>query len=73
MTTLTTYLLLDGTCQQAMQFYNTVFGGTLSYTSVGDSPIRTFELPSSMEAVLNPQQQLYSDRFFSCPVVCSYI
>ena len=37
---LTTYLLLDGNCREAMDFYRSVFGGDLTITTVGDSPMR---------------------------------
>jgi len=39
-TTLTPYLLFNGTCHQAMQFYKSCFGGELSVTRVKDSPAR---------------------------------
>jgi PhnB protein len=37
---LTTYLLLDGTCKDAMAFYHSIFGGELTMTTVGDSPMK---------------------------------
>ena len=40
MITLTPYLLLNGTCQQAMQFYQQCLGGELTLTLVGDSPMK---------------------------------
>jgi PhnB protein len=40
MTTLTPYLLFDGTCRQAMEFYKSCFGGELSATKVRDSPVK---------------------------------
>ena len=49
MTTLTTYLLLDGTCKQAMEFYKSVFGGELSLTTVGDSPMKNY-FPETMHS-----------------------
>ena len=39
-TTLTPYLLLNGSCAQAMEFYQSVFGGELSITQVKDSSAR---------------------------------
>ena len=60
MTTLTTYLLLDGTCQQAMQFYNSVFGGTLSYTSIGDSPMKHYFSETMHNRIVNAR--LLSDN-----------
>jgi PhnB protein len=40
MMTLTPYLLFDGTCHDAMEFYKTVFGGELTSTKVKDSPAK---------------------------------
>mgnify|MGYP001172713127 FL=1 len=37
---LTTYLLLDGTCKDAMAFYHSIFGGELTMTTVGESPMK---------------------------------
>jgi len=37
---LTTYLLFDGTCKDAMAFYHAIFGGELTMTTVGDSPMK---------------------------------
>lgn len=37
MTTLMPYLLFDGTCSQAMPFYQSIFGGELSLTKVKHS------------------------------------
>jgi PhnB protein len=37
---LTTYLLFDGTCNDAMAFYLGIFGGELTMTTVGDSPMK---------------------------------
>lgn len=38
---LTTYLLFDGRCREALTFYHSIFGGELTITTVGDSPMRT--------------------------------
>ena len=40
MTTLTPYLLFDGHCHEAMQFYKSCFGGELTITKVKDSPVK---------------------------------
>jgi len=37
---LTTYLLFAGTCKDAMIFYHDIFGGELTMTTVGDSPMK---------------------------------
>ena len=39
-TTLTPYLLFDGSCHDAMEFYKSVFGGELTSTKVKDSPAK---------------------------------
>ena len=44
---LTTYLLFDGTCKEAMTFYHAIFGGELTMTSVGDSPMKA-AFPAAM-------------------------
>jgi PhnB protein len=41
MTTLTPYLLFDGNCKQAMEFYKSCFGGDLVAIQVKDSAART--------------------------------
>ena len=40
MTHLSPYLLFDGNCQEAMEFYKACFGGELSLTKVKDSPAK---------------------------------
>jgi PhnB protein len=52
-TTLTPYLLLDGTCRQAMEFYHSCFGGELTVTKVKDSPAKDFMPPTQHEKVIN--------------------
>ena len=47
MLSLTSYLLLDGTCKPAMEFYQTCLGGELTLTLVGDSPMKNI-FPASM-------------------------
>lgn len=44
---LSVYLLLDGNCQEAMQFYKSCLGGDLTTLSVGKSPMKT-AFPESM-------------------------
>lgn len=50
---LSTYLLLDGTCKEAMEFYESVFGGKLELTKVGDSPMKDAMPPQMHDRVLN--------------------
>ena len=42
-----TYLLLDGRCKEAMEFYRSCFGGDLIMTTVGESPMKDI-FPESM-------------------------
>jgi PhnB protein len=44
---LSTYVLFDGNCKQAMEFYHSVFGGDLALTTVGESPMKN-SFPASM-------------------------
>lgn len=53
MTRLTPYLLFDGTCREAMEFYKSVFGGELMLTKVKDSPARDQMPAFQQEKVLN--------------------
>jgi PhnB protein len=53
MTTLTPYLLFDGKCQQAMEFYKSCFGGELTLTEVKDSPIKDHMPAVQQDKVLN--------------------
>jgi PhnB protein len=55
MTTLTTYILFNGNCRQAMEFYRSCLGGELSLTKVGDSPMKD-HMPAAMhDKVINAQ------------------
>jgi PhnB protein len=40
MTNLTPYLLFDGKCREAMEFYHSCLGGQLTLTAVKDSPAK---------------------------------
>ena len=53
MITLTPYLLFDGKCQQAMEFYKSCFGGELTATKVKDSPAKDFMPAVQQEKILN--------------------
>ena len=46
---LTTYLLFTDNCKEAMAFYHAVFGGDLTMTAVGDSPMKD-AFPVTMHA-----------------------
>jgi PhnB protein len=56
MTTLTPYLLFDGNCHQAMEFYQSCFGGELTVAKVKDSPVKdqmpAFQLDKTINARL---------------------
>jgi PhnB protein len=53
MTTLTPYLLFDGNCEQAMEFYTSCFGGELTLTKVNDSPVKDQMPPVQLNKTLN--------------------
>jgi PhnB protein len=53
MTTLTPYLLFNGTCHQAMEFYKSCFGGELTATKVKDSPAKDHMPAVHHEKILN--------------------
>jgi PhnB protein len=40
MISLSTYILFNGNCRQAMEFYDSCFGGELTQTTVGQSPMK---------------------------------
>jgi PhnB protein len=40
MLSLTPFLLFDGNCAEAMQFYQSCFGGDLTLTRLGDTPMK---------------------------------
>jgi PhnB protein len=54
--TLTPYLLFDGNCQQAMEFYRSCVGGELTLMKVKDSPVKdqmpTVQLNKTLHARL---------------------
>jgi PhnB protein len=53
MMTLTPYLLFDGSCHDAMQFYQSVFGGQLTSTKVKDSPAKDHMPAFQQEKTIN--------------------
>lgn len=53
MTTLTQYLLFDGNCRQAMEFYRSCLGGELIATIVKDSPAKDRMPVAQHHKVLN--------------------
>ena len=53
MMTLTPYLLFDGSCHDAMEFYKSVFGGELTSTKVKDSPAKDHMPAFQQEKTIN--------------------
>jgi PhnB protein len=53
MMTLTPYLLFDGNCHQAMEFYKSCFGGELTSTKVKDSPAKDYMPAVQREKTVN--------------------
>jgi PhnB protein len=53
MTTLTPYLLFDGNCRQAMEFYKSCFGGEMHAMSVKDSPAKDHMPAFQQEKTIN--------------------
>jgi PhnB protein len=60
MTTLTPYLLFDGNCHEAMEFYQSCFGGELMIMKVKDSPAKdrmpAFQLEKTVNARLRSEK-----------------
>src|ERR1700686_2132912 len=63
MTTPTPYLLFDGKCQQAMEFYKSCFGGELAATKVKDSPAKDFMPAFQQDKIVNARLGLAA----ACP------
>ena len=55
MMTLTPYLLFDGNCHQAMEFYKSCFGGELTSTKVKDSSAKDYMPAIQQEKTINAQ------------------
>jgi PhnB protein len=59
MTRLTPYLLFDGNCHEAMEFYKSCFGGELTVMKVKDSPVKdhmpAVQLNKTINALLKSQ------------------
>lgn len=53
MINLSTYLLLDGSCKEAMLFYQSCLGGELSLSLVGDTPMKAMFPPEMHGRVIN--------------------
>jgi PhnB protein len=53
MTSLTPYLLFDGNCHEAMDFYKSCFGGELTVLKVKDSPAKDHMPADQLEKTIN--------------------
>ena len=53
MTNLTPYILFDGNCQEAMEFYKSCFGGELTSLKVKDSPAKDHMPAIQQEKTVN--------------------
>jgi PhnB protein len=53
MVTLSTYVLFDGTCKEAMEFYRSCLGGELSVSLVRDTPMKSMFPPTMHSRVIN--------------------
>ena len=53
MTTLTPYILFDGNCHEAMEFYKTCFGGELTAVKVKDSAAKDHMPAIQQEKIIN--------------------
>jgi PhnB protein len=49
------FLLFDGNCAEAMEFYKSCFGGELTVTKVADTPMKGQYPPEKQDRVLNAQ------------------
>lgn len=50
---LTPFLLFDGNCAEAMEFYRSVFGGDLLLTRLGDTPMKAQFPPEQHHKIAN--------------------
>jgi PhnB protein len=49
----TPFILFDGNCADAMTFYHECFGGELTITKLGDSPMKDMLPPEKHDRVIN--------------------
>lgn len=50
---LTPFLLFDGNCAEAMEFYSSCFGGELTVTRLADTPMREQFPPAQHHKLVN--------------------
>jgi PhnB protein len=51
----TPFLLFDGNCAEAMAFYHSCLGGSLTLTKVGDTPMKDMFPPEKHGRIINAQ------------------
>jgi PhnB protein len=51
----TPFLLFDGNCAEAMEFYHTCLGGELTLTKLGDTPMKNMFPPEKYDRIINAQ------------------
>ena len=51
----TPFLLFDGNCAEAMTFYHHCFGGELTLTKLGDTPMKAQFPPEKHDRIINAQ------------------
>jgi PhnB protein len=54
-TILNPYLIFNGNCKEAMNFYNDCFGGELTMQTVAESPMATQLPPNLQNAIMHSQ------------------
>lgn len=60
---LTPFLLFDGNCEEAMQFYQSCFGGDLALTHLADTPMRAHFPPGQHQKIAYAHLQSGSVTF----------
>ena len=59
----TPFLLFDGNCADAMKFYKSCFGGELSLTKTGDTPMKDQFPPEKHNKIINAHLKSKSVEF----------
>jgi PhnB protein len=65
-TNLTPFLLFNGDCKQAMEFYKSCLGGELTQLKVGDSQAKEFLPPNQHHKILNARLKCRSIDISAC-------
>ena len=72
MVRLTPYLLFDGNCAEAMQFYQTCFGGDLMLIRLADTPMKASFPEEKHSRITYGQLKERGGRVFSHRLAASY-